>query len=83
MSMDKLDKMIEQARSGLNECLNQLKMLEDEKKKIIELYKKAEPQDRVVLEKKMEESEAKFKKLYEDTMLFSVKFKEFKNHVVK
>ena len=81
--MDKIDKMIEQARSGLNECLNQLKMLEDEKKKIIELYKKAEPQDRVVLEKKMKESEAKFKKLYEDTMLFSVKIKELKNHIVK
>ena len=76
--MDKIDKMLEQAKLALNDYVKQFELLEKEKKKIISLYKKATQKDRTILEEKMKESEAKYKKLCEEIMLFSLKVKKLK-----
>ena len=76
--MEKVDKLLEQANEILNEKLEQLEVLEEEKKKIVLLYEKVDLNKRVLIEKEMKKSIDRYKKLCDEVLMLSVKIKKLK-----
>lgn len=78
--MENIKILIEQANTKLNEVLEQLEVLEAEKKEIISLYENAKPSEKVLLEVKMKKSEEQYKKLCNNILTLSEKVKVLKKH---
>lgn len=76
--MENINKLLEQANSILNEKLEQLEVLETEKKEIISMYEKAKPTEKVLLEVEMKKSEEKYKNLCDEVLILSEKVKKLK-----
>lgn len=77
--MENIDKITNQTISTLNDMLNQLSILENEKQKILNDYNNANSSEKIILEAKMKKSESKYKKLYKDITKLSEKIKKLKN----
>lgn len=79
--MENINKLVEQVNARLNEILEQLEVLETEKKEIISQYENAKPSEKILLEVEMKKSEEKYKKMCEDILKLSEKVKDLKKHV--
>ncbi len=77
--MVEIDEIIKLANLSLNDKLNQLEVLEEEKIQILLRYQKSSLQERKLIEKEMKESEERFKKLSEEVSALSEKVKKLKN----
>ncbi len=78
--MENIDKLLEQANTSLNNKLQQLEVLEAEKKEIISMYEVAKPTEKVLLEVEMKKSEEKYKNLCDEVLTLSEKVKKLKKH---
>ena len=78
--MENINKLLEQANTILNEKLEQLEILETEKKEIISMYKKARPTEKVLLEVEMKKSEEKYKNLCDEVLTLAEKVKKLKDN---
>lgn len=76
--MENVEKLVKQAREILDSKLEELKVLEAEKQEIISQYEIANQTGKSLLEIKMKNSEAKYKKLYEEVLTLSEKVKVLK-----
>lgn len=76
--MENVEKLVKQAREILDSKLEELKVLEAEKQEIISQYEIANQTGKSLLEIKMKNSEAKYKKLYEEVLTLSEKVKILK-----
>lgn len=77
--MEKINKLIQQANVSLNDKLEQLEVLEAEKKELISMYVNAKPTEKVLLEVEMKKSEQKYKKLCDEVIKLSEKVKKLKH----
>ena len=78
--MENINKLLEQTNIMLNKKLEQLEVLEIEKKEIISMYENANPAKKVLLEVAMKKSEEKYKKLCDEVLKISEKVKKMKKH---
>lgn len=78
--MENINKLLEQANTILNEKLEQLDVLETEKKEIISMHEKAKPAEKMLLEVEMKKSEEKYKNLCDEVLTLSEKVKKLKEH---
>lgn len=76
--MENINELLKQANDSLNNKLEQLEILESEKKQIIELYEKLKPADKVLLEVEMKKSEEKYKNLCDNVLILCEKVKKLK-----
>ena len=77
--MENIDKLLGQANAILNEKLEQLEVLEVEKKKIISMYEQANIAQKKLLEVEMKKSEEKYKNLCNEVLTLSDKVKKLKD----
>lgn len=78
--MENIDKLLEQANVILNDKLQQLELLEAEKKEIISMYENARQAEKLLIEVEMKKSEKKFKNLCDEVLILSEKVKKLKKH---
>lgn len=78
--MENIDKLLGQANTSLNNKLQQLELLEAEKKEIISMYENANPAEKVLLEVEMKKSVEKYKNLCNEVLTLSEKVKKLKKH---
>lgn len=76
--MENIDKLLEQANTSLNDKLQQLEILETEKKEIVSMYEKARPTEKVLFEVEMKNSEEKYKNLCNEVLTLSEEVKKLK-----
>ena len=76
--MEKIDKLLEIASDSLDDKLQQLELLEEEKKEIISKYENANDTQKKLLEKEMKKSEEKYKNLCDEVLTLSEKVKKLK-----
>ena len=77
--MENIDKLLGQANAILNEKLEQLEVLEVEKKTIISMYEQANIVQKKLLEVEMKKSEEKYKNLCDEVLTLSDKVKKLKD----
>ena len=78
--MKNINKHIKDTTIILNNIINELDLLELEKKQILERYQNAKPEEKPLIEQEMIESEKKFENLYEAITALSDKVKKLKNN---
>ena len=76
--MHNIENLLQQANKILNQKLEQLKVLEAEKKQIMEQYSKATSAQKSRIEIEMQKSEQKYKILCEEVLELSQKVKDLK-----
>lgn len=76
--MQNIENLLQQANKILNQKLEQLKVLEAEKKQIMEQYSKATSAQKSQIEIEMQKSEQKYKILCEEVLELSQKVKNLK-----
>ena len=76
--MQNIENLLQQANKILNQKLEQLKVLEAEKKQIMEQYSKATSAQKSQIEIEMQKSEQKYKILCEEVLELSQKVKNVK-----
>lgn len=76
--MENMDKLVEQTNTMLNEKLEQLEVLEAEKKEIISMYENAQSSEKALLEVEMKKSEKNYKNLCDEVFALAEKVKKLK-----
>lgn len=76
--MENIDKLLEEVNATLSDKLQQLELLEIEKKSIIEHYENAKPAEKLLFEIEMKKSEEKYKNLCDEVLALSDKVKKLK-----